>query len=82
MLELEMCCPAPHFCADDVEHFFYPFNTSRVSYEAVDLPMCKIIVDKHGGAISICLEPSKELVIRMSLPIQEDRSKNVLILDK
>ena len=34
--------------------------------------MCKIIVNKHGGAINVCLEPAKELVIRMSLPIQDD----------
>jgi PAS domain S-box-containing protein len=77
MLELVVCYPAQHLSNDDVEHFFYPFITPRVPYGAMDLPMCKIIVNKHGGAINVHLEPLKELVIRVSLPVKDDHSKNV-----
>ncbi len=82
MLEVLMRYPVQHFSADDVEHFFYPFTTSKTPCEGIDLPMSKIIVSKHGGAISVCLEPSEELLIRMSLPIQGDRSKNVHVPEK
>jgi len=77
MLDLVVRYPAQHLSDDDAEHFFYPFTTPRVAYGAMDLPMCKIVVNKHGGAINVHLEPLKELVIRVSLPIQNDRPKNV-----
>jgi PAS domain S-box-containing protein len=82
MLELVMRYPAQHLSDDDAEHFFYPFTTPRVAYGAMDLPMCKIVVNKHGGSINVHLEPLKELVIRISLPIVNDHPKNVLRRDK
>jgi len=82
VLELMLRYPAPCVSPDDAEHFFYPFTAFRPVFSAVDLPMCKIIVNKHGGAINVHLEPSKELVIRVFFPAQDDRSKNVLIPDK
>ena len=82
MLELLVRYPAPHLSVDDAEHFFYPFTTSSAAFEAADLPMCKIIVNKHGGTIKVALEPSKALVIRISLPLQDERPKKVRIADK
>jgi K+-sensing histidine kinase KdpD len=79
MLEVVMRYPVEHFSTDDVEHFFYPFTTSRTLCDGIDLPMSKIIVSKHGGAINVCLGPSKELLIRISLPIQGDRFRNMRI---
>jgi PAS domain S-box-containing protein len=66
--------PVQHFSNDDAEHFFYPFTTPRVAYGAMDLPMCKIIINKHGGAINVQLEPVKELVVHITLPVHDDRS--------
>jgi PAS domain S-box-containing protein len=77
MLEVSMRYSDLHVCADDVEHFFYPFTTSGTAEEGLDLPMCKIIISKHGGAINVCLEPPRDLLIRISLPIQEDRPRNL-----
>jgi PAS domain S-box-containing protein len=82
VLELSMRYPAHHVCADDVEHFFYPFITSRTGRDGIDLPMCKIIVSKHGGTINVCLEPGEDLLIRMSLPIQDEPSKNLHLPEK
>jgi PAS domain S-box-containing protein len=82
MLGLMMRYPAHHLSNDDAEHFFYPFTTPRVAYDAMDLPMCKIIVNKLGGAINVQLEPVNQLVIRISLPVYDDRSKNVPRPDK
>jgi PAS domain S-box-containing protein len=82
VLELMMRYPIAHFSADDAEHFFYPFTTTPVALEAIDLPLCKIIVNKHGGTISVALEAPKELVIRIALPFLDDRPKGVLAADK
>ena len=64
--------PVRHMAPDDVEHFFYPFAASQVSYDTVDLPMTKIIVHKHGGTVDVFLDKSGELVIRVSLPLIEE----------
>jgi PAS domain S-box-containing protein len=82
ILELMLRYPAQHLSGDDVEHFFYPFTASRVAYGAMDLPMCKIVVNKHDGAIDVHLEPPKELVILVSLPVRDDRPKKVLRREK
>jgi PAS domain S-box-containing protein len=69
MLKVVMRCPVQHMSADDVEHFFYPFATSRFSYNTADLPMSKTLVDKHGGVIDVNLAQSGELIIHISLPL-------------
>jgi len=71
-LENEMCrlvirYPVPHLSPEDIEHFFYPFITSNIDYSA-DLPMSKIIIDKHGGSLEVKLEKPGWLLIRMLLP--------------
>lgn len=60
--------PVMHLSRDDIEHFFYPFTALNTDCQA-DLPMSKIIVHKHGGAIEVKLEKSGEILIRMSLPV-------------
>jgi nitrogen-specific signal transduction histidine kinase len=68
ILNLVMRYPVEHMSSDDVEHFFYPFTTYQVVYDTADLPMSKIVVDKHGGTISVNLAESGELIIHLSLP--------------
>ncbi len=61
-----------HISSDDVEHFFYPFTTSQTGslrYDTADLPISKLVIDKHGGAIDVRLNESHELIINISLPI-------------
>ncbi len=58
-----------HVSSDDVKDFFYPFTTSKMGAETVDLPMSKILVHKHGGTIDAHLEESGELAIHLSLPV-------------
>jgi PAS domain S-box-containing protein len=61
--------PGEDLSYDDVEHFFHPFTTYRELYDAADLPMSKIVVEKHGGSIDVDLSDSHELTIHLSLPI-------------
>ena len=61
-----------HISSDDVEHFFYPFTTSQIGslrYDTADLPISKLVIDKHGGAIDVRLDKSNELIINISLPV-------------
>jgi signal transduction histidine kinase len=73
MFKLVMRYPVPHVSADDMEDFFYPFNTSRIEhdtrYYTADIPRSKILVEKHGGEIYVTLEASGEFIIHMSLPL-------------
>ena len=83
MLELMMRYPVPALLrptTPSISSILSP--PPRVAFEAIDLPMCKIIVNKHGGAINVALEAPEELVIRISLPFSDDRPKGVLIADK
>lgn len=70
---LVMRYPVLHMSWSDVEDFFYPFTPSRkaytTGYDTVDLPMSRILVEKHGGAIDVRLEASGDLTIHMSLPL-------------
>jgi len=68
-LNLVMRYPVEDMSSDDVEHFFYPFTTYKVVYDAADLPMSKIVVDRHGGTIDVNLTESGELTIHVSLPL-------------
>lgn len=69
MYRLVMKYPVPHLSADDRDHFFYPFATSGVD-DPVDLPMSKIIVDKHGGSLEAEMEKPGMLSVSMLLPVQ------------
>ncbi len=68
LFRLAMRYSVQNITPDDVKHFFYPFATSRVQHDNVDLPMSKIVVDKHGGAIDVRLEESGDFLISISLP--------------
>ena len=54
--------------SDDVEHFFYPFKWTKAAHEIADLPLTKILVDKHGGSIKVRLEQPGELTVQVLLP--------------
>ncbi len=70
MFKLFMRYPAPYVATDDIHDFFYPFTTSLTSYDPADLPLSKIIVDKHGGSLEVGVEKSGELWIHLFLPLQ------------
>jgi PAS domain S-box-containing protein len=66
----------PHISDDDIEHFFYPFVVSYPFIEGtsdtpiMDVPMCRVIVLKHGGMISVCKEDERVVRITISLPFE------------
>jgi len=70
VIELLVRYPVRNLSPEDVDHFFYPFTTSKMDYPAADLPMSKIIVHKHGGEIEVSQESPGLIAIRISLPVR------------
>jgi PAS domain S-box-containing protein len=63
---------AQHISSDDVKHFFYPFTTSQTGslrYDTTDLPISKLVIDKHGGSIGVRLEKPNEVIISIAFPV-------------
>ena len=66
----------PHISDDDIDHFFYPFVVDypfakdKSDTHVVDVPMCKIIIHKHGGIISVSKENNNIVTITISLPFE------------
>jgi PAS domain S-box-containing protein len=68
MVALTMVYPVSHLSTDDTEHFFYPFTTFHGLCEAVDLPLCRLIVNKHQGTLEARMTEPKIVSIHMALP--------------
>ena len=66
----------PHISDDDIEHFFYPFVVNYPFMEGtpetaiMDVPVCRVIVLKHGGMINVCKEGQGVVKLTVSLPIE------------
>jgi K+-sensing histidine kinase KdpD len=68
----------PHISDDDIEHFFYPFVVNYPFVEGdgtsetavMDVPVCRVIVLKHGGMINVCKEGKGVVKITVSLPFE------------
>jgi hypothetical protein len=64
----------PHISDDDIEHFFYPFVVDfpfakgKPDAPIMDVPMCRVIVHKHGGIISVSKENKNIIKIAIALP--------------
>jgi PAS domain S-box-containing protein len=67
--------PKHHVSADDIEHFFYPFTSFAACQTTTDLPLSKIIINKHGGQAEVKLGENSELTVEITLPIKPDSVK-------
>lgn len=70
MLKVAIRYPIQEMSSENLEQFFYPFTLPQMTYEIVDLPMSKLLVDKHGGAIDVKFEETNHLLIEISLPLR------------
>jgi PAS domain S-box-containing protein len=66
----------PHISDDDIEHFFFPFVVNYPFVEGtpekavMDVPVCRVIVLKHGGMITVCKEGQGLVKLTVSLPFE------------
>ncbi len=67
-VQIDMIMEGVQISDDDVDHFFYPF-TSRVDPTlTIDLPISKMIINKHKGIINLCRQNSRQLILTITLP--------------
>jgi K+-sensing histidine kinase KdpD len=61
---------------DDIEHFFYPFvadypfQKQSTSAHIMDVPICRVLIHKHGGIINVSKEKENTVKITISLPYE------------
>ena len=67
IFKLQICYPVKHTDRDDMKAFFYPFATSPMKLDTVDLSIVKTIINKHGGTIKADLKSYREIIIEISL---------------
>jgi len=66
----------PFISDDDIEHFFYPFVTDYPfprhipDGDVIDVPICRVLVHKHGGIINASKENDNLVKITISLPFE------------
>ncbi len=66
----------PYVSDDDIEHFFYPFLADypfakgKPDTPILDVPICKIIIHKHGGIINASKKNNNLIEITISLPFE------------
>jgi len=66
----------PYISDDDIEHFFYPFVVDypfakgKPDIDIMDIPMCKVIIHKHGGIVNVSKENKNVVKITISLPFE------------
>ncbi|MDW7771370.1 MAG: cache domain-containing protein [Desulfobulbaceae bacterium] len=71
---LTLAYRVPHISNADIESFFfpfavaYPFAGGGTDKDIMDLPMCKIIIHKHGGLIDVAKEDEDFIKIAIDLP--------------
>ncbi len=69
-----MAYEVPFISDDDIEHFFYPFVTdypfpkSTLDRDIMDVPICRVLIHKHGGIINVTKEKDNIVKITISLP--------------
>lgn len=65
---------------DDIDHYFYPFvvdypfSETRQNRTVLDIPICKVLVHKHGGIINVNKEGDNTVKITISLPYKPPES--------
>jgi PAS domain S-box-containing protein len=70
----------PFISDDDIEDFFYPFAVAYpfanggLDENIVDVPICRVVIHKHGGIITVKKEDDNLVKINISLPLASSSS--------
>ncbi len=57
---------------DDLDSFFFPHYDQGTEWQALDLPLSKIIIHRHGGKVELIREANSRLLMRIELPIRSE----------
>ncbi len=53
---------------DDLDSFFFPHYDQGTEWQALDLPLSKIIIHRHGGKVELDREADGTLLMRIEFP--------------
>jgi PAS domain S-box-containing protein len=65
----------PFISDEDLEHFFYPFiidypfPKAKPDSDIMDVPICRVVIHKHGGIVNVSKEGHNLVKITISLPL-------------
>lgn len=68
----------PHY---EVENIFNPYFSTKKRGFGIGLAICKSIVEKHGGKITVFSELGSGSVFKVYLPVLDDHSEEVTMHD-
>ncbi len=57
---------------EDLEQFFFPRFANNVGESSVDLPLSKVIINRHGGKVDLFRREEACIAISVDLPIRQD----------
>jgi PAS domain S-box-containing protein len=55
---------------DDLDSFFFPHYDQGTEWQALDLPLSKIIIHRHGGKVELVREADSTLLMRIEFPLR------------
>lgn len=71
-LVISMCFKAQGLDQEDIDQFFLPRQVEALERATPDLPLAKVIIHRHGGAVEVAGDRSGEFVrLKIELPIGE-----------
>lgn len=68
-IEIRMADTGPGVSAEDQQHLFEPFFTTRPEGTGLGLALCREIIEQHDGRIDLITEDSSGATFRVVLPI-------------
>ncbi len=66
----------PFISDDDIEQFFYPFVSQDLfrqdvsDEDIIDVPICRVLIHKHGGVVNVSKEEDNLVKITINLPYE------------
>jgi signal transduction histidine kinase len=63
------------FSEDDFDHFFLPRLAEKQGVKVLELPLCKIIVHRHGGSVDAHPAGDGDLELEINLPLSPPDSE-------
>ena len=61
---------APTLSEDDLDSFFFPHHDQGTEWQALDLPLSKIIIHRHGGKVELDREADGTLLMKIEFPLR------------
>nr|HID59048.1 sensor histidine kinase [Desulfobacterales bacterium] len=66
---LDITYKVPYISDEDIEQWFYPFMIDNIDKHLFEIPISRIVIQKHGGIINITKDKDYNIKISIHLPL-------------